>query len=77
MVESPCISSFVIRLIKEDDPQLAASPYRGVIRHVQSDQELSFTNWSDVEVFIQRFVPIHLMVLPASDSLDVEKGHER
>ncbi len=60
-MDSPCISSFVIRFIKESDPQLAASPYRGVIRHVQSDQELSFTNWTDVESFIQRFVPIHRM----------------
>jgi hypothetical protein len=59
MVESPCISSFVIRIIKEQDPQLAASPIRGIIRHIQSDQELSFTNWDDVEGFIQRYVPLH------------------
>jgi hypothetical protein len=61
MVDSPCISSFVIRIIKESDPQLAASPYRGIIRHVQSDQELSFRDWNDVERFIERFVPIHQM----------------
>jgi len=61
MIDSPCISSFVIRIIEEPDPQLAASPYRGIIRHVQSDQELSFTNWADVEGFIQQFVPIQGM----------------
>lgn len=61
MVDSPCISSFVIRIIKEADPKLAASPYRGIIQHVQSDQERSFTNWTDVELFIQQFVPIHQM----------------
>ena len=61
MVDSPDISSFVIRIVKEPDPRLAASPYRGIIRHVQSDQELSFTRWSDVERFIQRYVPIHQM----------------
>jgi hypothetical protein len=76
MVDSPCISSFVIRIIKEPDPQLAASPYRGIIRHVQSDQELSFTNWSDVESFIERFVPLHQMstseVVPC-DGLDTKK----
>ncbi len=61
MVDSPCISSFVIRIVKEEDPRLSAFPYRGVIRHVQSDQELSFMKWSDAEKFIQRFVPIHQM----------------
>jgi hypothetical protein len=61
MIDSTCISSFVIRIIKEADPRLAGSPYRGIIRHVQSDQELSFTNWTDVERFIQHFVPIHRM----------------
>jgi len=70
MVDSPCISSFVIRIIKESDPQLAASPYRGIIQHVQSDRELSFTNWADVEMFIQQFVPLHQMGLMSDSSCD-------
>jgi hypothetical protein len=79
MVDSPCISSFVIRIIKESDPQLAASAFRGIIQHVQSDQELSFTNWTDVENFIQQFVPIHQMGLvsePACDDRDPEEFQE-
>lgn len=80
MVDSPCISSFVIRIIKEPDPQLASSPYRGIIRHVQSDQEISFTNWSDVEGFIERFVPIREMgsskeiACDGIDSIEVQSG---
>lgn len=70
MVDSPCISSFVIRIIQESDPQLAVSSYRGIIQHVQSDQELSFTNWTDVESFIQQFVPIHQMGLVSESTYD-------
>jgi hypothetical protein len=72
MVDTPCISSFVIRIIEEPDSQLAASPYRGMIRHVQSDQELSFTNWADVEAFIQCYVPIHRM----GSAVDASRVHK-
>ncbi len=68
MVESPCISSFVIRIVEEKNPQFSTSPYRGFVRHVQSGEELSFTSWSGAEEFIQRFVPIHLMEQPLDGS---------
>lgn len=77
MTDSPGISSFVIRIIKEPEQNKSAASYRGIIRHVQSDQEISFINWSDVESFIQQFVPIHQMIqfkktpqLPADPSGD-------
>jgi len=61
MTDSPGISSFVIRIIEESSRNESAATYRGIIRHVQSDQELSFISCSDVELFIQQFVPIHQM----------------
>jgi hypothetical protein len=61
MIESPCISSFVIRIVEEKKPHFADFPYRGIIRHVQTGQELSFTSWAVAEGFIQQYVPIHLM----------------
>jgi len=61
MTDFPGISSFVIRIIEEPAHNESAATYRGIIRHIQSDQEISFMNWIDVESFIQQFVPIHQM----------------
>lgn len=61
MTDSPGISSFVLRFIEESTQNNPTVTYRGIIRHIQSDQELSFISWSDVEAFIQQFVPIHQM----------------
>ena len=61
MTDSPGISSFVIRIIEEPVQNESSATYRGIIRHVQSDQEHTFISWTDVEAFIQQFVPIHQM----------------
>ena len=61
MVDSPLISSFVIRIVEEPVPQYPGPIFRGMIRHIQSDQEISFTNWGDAETFITKFVPIGKM----------------
>lgn len=66
MTDLPCISSFVIRIIEETDPKYAASLFRGTIRHIQSDEEISFISWGDVESFIDQFVPIAKMT-PGED----------
>lgn len=68
MTESLDISSFVIRIIEEPALNESAATFRGIIRHVQSDQELSFIYWSDVESFIKQFVPIHQMSPPNKSS---------
>lgn len=63
---SPNISSFVIRFVHPGAGPLAdpseggVFPYRGAIRHIQSDQEITFTRWEDAVDFIQRFVPLEL-----------------
>lgn len=56
----PNISSFVIRFVVEPGAELAepAPPYRGAIRHIQTDEKLIFCRWEDVENFIRRFVPL-------------------
>jgi len=56
----PNISSFVIRFVVEPAPeQVEPQPsYRGAIRHIQTDEELTFCRWGDVEDFIRRFVPL-------------------
>lgn len=61
MTDSPGISSFVIRIIEESADNESAATYRGIIRHIQSEREISFISWSDVESFIQQYVPIHKM----------------
>ena len=53
------ISSFLIRFVDATKPAREARPtYRGVIRHIQSGDEVSFTRWAEATDFIQRFFPI-------------------
>jgi len=78
MTDSPGISSFVIRIIEEPAQNESAATYRGIIRHVQSDQEISFNDWSDVESFIQQFVPIQQMSqLNEKTSAPADPGGEK
>lgn len=63
----PTITSFVIRFVLEEaaedregggerPPVLV--PYRGSIRHVQSDAALQFHAWQEAVEFIRRYVPL-------------------
>lgn len=52
---TPNVTSFVIRFVI-DGPEV--NGFRGTIRHVQTDEEISFTKWDDAVTFIQRFVPL-------------------
>ena len=61
MMEShlpPNISSFVIRFVIDSKVGQAPATYRGAIRHIQTDEELTFNRWEEVENFIRRFVPL-------------------
>ena len=54
------ISSFLIRFIDATQATHQAElAYRGVIRHIQSGDELTFTRWAEATDFIQRFFPIN------------------
>ena len=57
---SPNISSFVIRFVVDNVTASgqAHPPYRGAIRHIQTEEEMHFSNWEEAVNFIRRFVPI-------------------
>ena len=56
----PVISSFVIRFVVEDAAAEDGNRpmYHGAIRHVQSAEELNFSEWREAVEFMRRFVPI-------------------
>jgi len=62
----PSIASFVIRFVYTELPTNDEAPgksrhaYRGAIRHVQSDQEITFVEWHEALCFIRQFVPLEL-----------------
>ena len=56
---SPKISSFVLRFTQEDpDSKANQLVVRGSIRHVQTNQELSFIYWAEAVAFMSQFVPV-------------------
>ena len=55
---SPEVASFLIRIVQDQPSTDKASGFRGLIRHIQTDEELNFTCWQDVEEFIQTRFPI-------------------
>jgi hypothetical protein len=55
---SPDVASFVIRFVRDQQSKADAPAYRGIVRHVQTDEEINFTCWEEVEVFIQRVIPL-------------------
>jgi hypothetical protein len=67
--QPPIISSFVIRFVmneaQDDLVDGTQPPYRGSIRHIQSEEELNFHLWEDAVEFIRRYVP-----------LDIKKGSD-
>ena len=58
--------SFVLRFVAEQPAdgsrdeagRATSSPWRGVIRHVQSNEERHFSRWADAVAFISQFVPV-------------------
>lgn len=66
-LSTPNIISFVIRFVGESAQpagQGPASPKHGAIRHIQSGAEVNFTQWSDAERFMARFVELDLPDCP-------------
>ena len=56
---SPSITSFVIRFIQEEPTETGQAPVRRIIvRHVQSDQEITCTRWTDVVAYVQQFITL-------------------
>lgn len=56
----PEVASFLIRFVADHPESGSKVGYRGVVRHVQTDNEMSFTDWDEVEAFIQQVIPIEV-----------------
>lgn len=54
------VESFVIRFVMDPVQPVDQAGYRGVIRHVQTDEELGFTDWQEAVRFMKKFVPIEI-----------------
>ena len=50
------VTSFIIRFTQEQEQ--APAPWRGLIRHIQTDQEAHFAHIEDALHFIAQFVEI-------------------
>ncbi len=64
------IASFVLRFMLEQEVGDAPNAWRGVIRHVQTNDELHFSGMKEALSFIQRFVEIpdsDLLILSTND----------
>jgi hypothetical protein len=52
--------SFVLRFVYDQPTSTAtaANRWHGVVRHVQSNEELHFIRWADAVAFIERFAQL-------------------
>jgi len=70
------IASFVLRFTQEQAPDEAQAPsatWRGVIRHVQSNEEIHFTHMENALAFIARYVDIS----PGDEKLENSKENRK
>lgn len=59
----PLISSFIIRFVLDE---AATQPnYRGSIRHIQTAEEIHFTEWREATEFMHRFVQLDELQPPS------------
>lgn len=53
--------SFVLRFVYDQptgEATVLATRWHGVVRHVQSSEELHFSRWADAVAFIERFAQL-------------------
>ncbi len=58
--ETPRVESFVLRFVT-DAPEQGAEPgqtWHGIVVHVQTNAEKSFTHLADAVAFIARYIPV-------------------
>ncbi len=60
----PLIASFVLRFMLDQEAGAGSKTWRGVIRHIQTNDELHFSGLHEALTFIQRFVDIADSELP-------------
>ena len=61
----PLISSFIIRFVLDETPAQALA-YHGMIRHIQTAEEINFNHWREVTEFMHRFVKLDELQPPAT-----------
>ncbi len=57
-MSGPLIASFILRFTQESGPSPSSRPWYGVIRHVQSKEEVHFVHVEEALEFIARYVDI-------------------
>lgn len=70
----PQISSFIIRFVLEETTG-EEKTYRGTIRHIQTAEEINFSEWHEATEFMHRFVQLAEFRTPTSP--DVVESHTR
>ena len=74
---SPEISSFILRFVQDKPVELTdQTTFRGTIRHIQTDQELSFVHWIDAVYFMSQFVPEKVFELTNANTT-ISKGSKK
>lgn len=57
----PEVASFLIRFVQDQQQPDGARGFRGVARYVQTNEEIFFTSWDEVEDFIRRVIPLEIL----------------
>ena len=60
MTHESQVLSFVVRFVYDESSPADAvrPPWRGLIRHIQSDTEQPFTQWAEAVAFIEHYVAL-------------------
>jgi len=74
MVETTIVS-FILRFTLEDDPDpLSPAPsWRGMLRHVHTDEKINFVRLEEALEFIGRYVDLNYNSLPVTGLPDAEE----
>jgi hypothetical protein len=73
MVETTIVS-FILRFTLEDDPDsLSPAPsWRGMLRHVHTDEQINFVRLEEALEFIGRYVDLSPYQIPKAELADAE-----
>ncbi|MCB0102864.1 MAG: hypothetical protein H6635_04370 [Anaerolineales bacterium] len=61
----PLISSFIIRFVMDEAPAAQTLAYHGTIRHIQTAEEINFSEWHEATEFMHRFVKLDELQPPS------------
>jgi hypothetical protein len=57
----PEVASYLLRFVLDQPNQGDTPIYRGIVRHIQTGNEIVFTCWEDVEAFIHQVIPLEIL----------------